>query len=62
MDDMNDAPSMEKRRKPTLKELMLTDRLVKGKVLLDKQLEEQRVLEEAIEFERRSRAQRSGLK
>lgn len=56
--DMNEAPLVEKRRKPTIKDLMLTDQLVKGKVLLDKKVAAQKVMEEAIEFEMRNRQQK----
>lgn len=41
--------------KPTIKEMLNSDLLVKGGVLLDKKLAEQKVLAEAVEFEMRNR-------
>lgn len=44
--------------KPTVKELLLTEQLVRGKVLLDKKVASQKAMEEAIEFEMRNRRQK----
>lgn len=41
--------------KITIKEMLNSDLLVKGGVLLDKKLAEQKVLAEAMEFEMRNR-------
>ncbi len=45
--------------KATIKDLLNSDQLVKGKVLLDKKLAEQKVMAEAMEFEMRNRKSRS---
>ena len=42
--------------KPTLEDLLKTNQLVKGKDILERQ----RVMDEAIEFERRNRRSRTG--
>lgn len=44
--------------KATIKDLLNSDQLVKGKVLLDKMLAEQKAMAEAMEFEMRERAQK----
>ena len=41
--------------KATIKDLLNSDQLVKGNVLLDKKLAEQKVMAEAMEFEMRNR-------
>lgn len=46
--------------KPTIKDLLNSDQLVKGKVLLEKKLAEQKVMAEAMEFEMRNRRAKSG--
>ena len=45
--------------KPTIKDLMNTDQLVRGKVLLDKKIAEQKIMAEAMEFELRNRQQKA---
>jgi hypothetical protein len=45
--------------KATIKDLLNSDQLVKGKVLLEKKLAEQKVMVEAMEFEMRNRKNRS---
>lgn len=46
--------------KQTLDDLMKSNQLVKGKVVLDKKLAEQKLMAEAIEFEMRNRRMKPG--
>lgn len=46
--------------KLTIKDLFNSDQLVKGKVLLDKKLAEQKVMSDAMEFEARNRRNKLG--
>lgn len=45
--------------KQTLGDLLKSNQLVKGKTVLEKKLAEQKILEEAIEFEMRNRRAKS---
>lgn len=45
--------------KPTIKDLLNSDQLVRGKTLLDKKISEQKLMAEAMEFEMRNRKSRS---
>lgn len=52
-------PKKSPKSKATIKDLLNSDQLVKGKVLLDKKLAEQKVMAEAMEFEMRNRRDKS---
>jgi hypothetical protein len=59
MDEFVKPPFNSKvKPKATIKDLLNSDQLVKGKVLLDKKLAEQKVMAEAMEFEMRNRSQK----
>ena len=47
-----------KKPKPTIKDLLNSNQIVRGKVILDEKLKEQKALAEAIEFEVRNRWRR----
>lgn len=51
-------PKKPPKPKQTLDDLLKSNQLVKGKVVLEKKLAEQKILEEAIEFEIRNRRQK----
>ncbi len=53
-------PKKPPKPKATIKDLLNSDQLVKGKVLLDKKLAEQKVMAEAMEFEMWNRKSKSG--
>ena len=61
---LNNSPMQVDAKKPkikqTIKDLFSSDQLVKGRVLLDKKLAEQKVMAEAMEFEARNRRNKSG--
>lgn len=48
-------PKKAPKSKQTIKDLLNSDQLVKGKEMLDKKLAEEKALAEAIEFEQRNR-------
>lgn len=51
-------PKKPPKPKATIKDLLNSDQLVKGKVLLEKKIAEQKTMADAIEFEMRSRLQK----
>ncbi|QWD95419.1 hypothetical protein C2759_04690 [Polynucleobacter sp. MG-Unter2-18] len=53
-------PKKPPKPKATIKDLLNSDQLVKGKVLLEKKLAEQKVMAEAMEFEMRNRKSKAG--
>lgn len=47
--------SKPKKPKPTIKDLMDSNQIVKGKVVLEERLKQEKILAEAVEFEARNR-------